>query len=142
MAIVYVCKMETQKYNTIKVLSHSDFKRCTGVTKFVFDLMVLVTDKWHKENRKKDGRPNKLSTADQILMLLEYYREYRTFFHIGLDYGLDESNVQRNIEKIETILLKSDYFRLEGKRILISSKSIKNIRIDVTECPCQRPKKK
>ena len=61
---------------------------------------------------------------------------------MGLDYGLNESNVQRNIEKIEDILLGSGYFRIQGKRVLISSQSIKSIRIDVTECMVQRPKKK
>ena len=134
--------METQKYNKLKHLSHSLFKRCTGVNKFVFELMVLVVEQWEKDHQKKDGRPNKLSIADQILMMLEYYREYRTFFHMGLDYGLNESNVQRNIEKIETILINSGYFKIQGKRVLISSQSIKNIRIDVTECMVQRPKKK
>ena len=74
-------------------------------------------------------------------MLLEYYREYRTFFHIGLDYGLNETNVQRNIEEIEEILLQSGYFRLQGKRILATDVEINEVRVDVTECPAQRPKK-
>lgn len=60
---------------------------------------------------------------------------------MGLDYGLNESNVQRNIEKIEGILLNSGYFRIQGKRVLISSQNIESIRIDVTECAVQRPKK-
>lgn len=134
--------MEIQKYDSLKRLSHSKFKRFTGVTKFVFDLMVLVVEKWEKDHHKKEGRPNKLSIADQILMMLSYYREYRTFFHMGLDYGIDESNVQRNIEKIEDVLINSGYFRLQGKRVLVNSSSIKAIRIDVTECEAQRPKKK
>ncbi|MBC8111265.1 MAG: hypothetical protein H7Y04_09430 [Verrucomicrobia bacterium] len=58
-----------------------------------------------------------------------------------MDHGLDESNVQRNIEKIEAILVDSPYFSLQGKRVLMSNESIKNIRIDVTECMAQRPKK-
>lgn len=74
-------------------------------------------------------------------MMLEYYREYRTFFHMGLDYGLNESNVQRNTEKIEDILINSGCFRIQGKRVLISNQSIKNIRIDVTKCIVQGPKK-
>ena len=134
--------MELQKYDKLVHLSHSHFKRCTGVNKFVFELMILVVEKWEKDHQKKEGRPNKLSMADRILMMLEYYREYRTFFHMGVDYGLDESNVQRNIEKIEDILINSGYFRIQGKRVLISNQSIKNIRIDVTECMAQRPKKK
>ncbi len=38
---------------------------------------------------------------NQVLMTLEYLREYRTYFHIGQSWGLDESNVYRIIQKIE-----------------------------------------
>lgn len=134
--------MKPEKYIKIISLSHSKFKRCTGVSKFLFELMVLVVKDWRVKNHKKDGRTPNLCVEDQILMLLEYYREYRTYFHLGLSYNLDESNVQRTIEKIEQILFESGYFRLKGKRVLISSDSIKSIRIDVTECKVQRPKKK
>lgn len=134
--------METEKYSKISSFSPSDFRQCTGVTKYVFDIMILVVEKWEKEHHKKAGRPNKLSVADQILMMLEYYREYRTFFHMGIDYGLNESNVQKNIQKMEGILMKSGYFRLSGKHVLMNDQAIKEIRIDVTECEVQRPKKK
>ncbi len=133
--------MEGIKYNKLSNLSHSNFKRNSGVSKHVFEMLYLVVSDAVKL-KKKTGRPNKVSIADRILMLLEYYREYRSFFHIGLDYGLNETNVQRNIEQIEKILLQSGYFRLEGKRILTTETSIKNIRVDVTECTAQRPKKK
>jgi hypothetical protein len=134
--------MMASKYEKIKHLSHSQFTRCTGVTKFIFDLMVLLVEQEARENKKKCGRPNKLIIEDQVLLLLEYYREYRTFFHLGLDYGLNESNVQRNIEKNEHLLFKSGYFRLKGKRVLADNALIKNILSDVTECPAQKPKKK
>lgn len=133
--------MEGIKYNKLANLSHGKFKRNSGVSKHVFEMLFLVVSDALKL-KKKSGRPNKISIADRILMLLEYYREYRTFFHIGLDYGLDETNAQRNITQIEGILLQSGYFRLEGKRVLATDTSITNIRIDVTECPAQRPKKK
>ncbi len=38
------------------------------------------------------GRLPKLSRADQLLMPLMYWREYRTEFHIGLAYGASESS--------------------------------------------------
>lgn len=57
---------------------------------------------------------------------------------MGLGYGLNESNFQRNIEKTENILINSGYFRIQGKRILISNQSINNIRIDVTSIKNQR----
>ena len=133
--------MEGIKYNKLANLSHSKFKRNSGVSKHVFEMLFLVVSDALKL-KKKTGRPNKISTADRILMLLEYYREYRTFFHIGLDYGLNETNVQRNIEQTEKILLQSGYFRLQGKRILATDAGVNEIRVDVTECPAQRPKKK
>lgn len=132
--------MEGIKYNKLADLSHGKFKRSSGVSKHVFEMLFLVVSDALKL-KDKSGRPNKISIADRILMLLEYYREYRTFFHIGLDYGLDETNVQRNIVQIEKILLQSGYFRLEGKRVLAADAGIGHIRVDVTECPAQRPKK-
>jgi hypothetical protein len=134
--------MGFEKYEKVIKLSHSKFKRCTVVSKFVFELMILVVTSAESVRKKKQGRTNVLSIPNQLILLLEYYREYRTFFHLGLDYGLNESNVQRNIEKIEGILLKSGYFRLAGKRVLSVSKDIDSVRIDVTECRVQRPKKK
>ncbi|WP_217652003.1 helix-turn-helix domain-containing protein, partial [Hydrococcus rivularis] len=44
--------------------------------------MVKVLEA-EKVLQKKTGRPSKLSAEDQILMTLEYWREYRTYFHIG-----------------------------------------------------------
>lgn len=127
-----------------RFLSYSDskFRRYTGVTRLVFDVMVEVVKSHEDLFKKIDGRPLKLSYEELVLMLLEYYRENRTFFHLGTTYGLSESNVHRNITKIEDILMSSDYFRLDGNKILVDNKQVKRIVIDVTECPAQRPKKK
>ncbi len=57
--------------------------------------------------RKKTGRPPKLRIEDQILMVLEYLREYRTFFHLGATWGVNESTAYRIIQKIENILIKA-----------------------------------
>jgi hypothetical protein len=37
------------------------------------------------------GKPNTLSIEDQLLMMLEYWREYRTYFHIAQSYGPSET---------------------------------------------------
>ncbi|CAK8723916.1 hypothetical protein LDFHOB_13660 [Candidatus Electronema aureum] len=58
------------------------------------------------------GRPPKLGRADQLLLTLMYWREYRTEFHIGLAYGISESAVCRTIKKIENALIKSEQFHL------------------------------
>jgi Helix-turn-helix of DDE superfamily endonuclease len=49
-------------------------------------------------------------------MMLEYWREYRTYFHIGQAYGLSESAAYRNIKWCENTLAKSKAFRLPGRK--------------------------
>ncbi|MBC1224598.1 transposase family protein [Nostoc sp. UCD121] len=36
----------------------------------------------HSQPKWKTGRPGKLSLQDQLLMTLQYWREYCTYFHI------------------------------------------------------------
>lgn len=134
--------METQKYSRLSRSSNTKFRRYTGINRFVFDLIVLIIQAYDKGIKKKAGRPSRLCAADQLLMTLEYFRENRTFFHLGFSYGLDESNVYRTILKIERIMLDSGYFTLLGKKVLLSPTKIKAILVDVTETPAQRPKKK
>ncbi len=61
---------------------------------------------------KKSGRPPELIVEDQVLMVLQYWREYRTYFHIGQDFGIAESTVCRIVHNIENILIKSRKFSL------------------------------
>jgi hypothetical protein len=80
-------------------------------------------------------------------MTLDYYREYRTYFHLGQDYGLHESNVYGTIEKIESILVKQKQFKLPGKKALIQADEngiipINQTVMDGTETQIERPKKK
>lgn len=51
-------------------------------------------------------------------MTLKHLREYRTYGHIALSYGLSESNAYENIKEIENILIKSktDYQWMPEKR--------------------------
>jgi hypothetical protein len=57
-----------------------------------------------KENRERGigaGRPFKLDVKNRFLMLLVYYRLYITYTLAGFLFDLDQSNVCRNIQKIE-----------------------------------------
>lgn len=75
-------------------------------------------------------------------MVLEYWREYRTYFHIGQSWGVTESTACRIIRKIEKVLSSARIFTLPGKKSLYQSDSlIKTVVIDVTESPIERPKK-
>ena len=134
--------MESKKYAVVSKLSKTKFKRYTGVSKDVFEVMVKLVSQHEQKRKKKEGRTANLIIEDQILMTLEYYREYRTLFHMGTDYGLDESNVQRTVVKIESILIKSGHFNLAGKKVLLSADKIHTILTDATETPTARPKKK
>lgn len=88
------------------------------------------------------GRPPTLSRADQLLMTLMYWREYRTQFHIAGTYGVSESTVCRTIKKIEDALMRSGEFTLPGKKVLSSSDTlVEVILVDVGEQPIERPKK-
>ena len=88
------------------------------------------------------GRPTKLSRADQLLLTLMYWREYRTEFHIGLTYGVSEATVCRTIKKVENVLIQSKQFHLPGKKVLQPSDTlIEIVLVDVTEQPIERPKK-
>ncbi len=88
------------------------------------------------------GGQCKLSVEDQLLLVLEYWREYRTQFHIATSWGLSESAVCRPIRKVETLLMGSGKFRLPGKKQLYQNAYIWDVvAVDVTESPIERPKK-
>ena len=129
-------------YEQAKKLKPNEFKRLCGVTPQTFKQMVKIVEKQAKA-KKKTGRPSKLSLENQILMTLEYLREYRTYFHIGKSWGLDESNVYRITKKIENILIREKNFRLPGQKELFKeNNNLTTVVIDVTESPIERPKKK
>ena len=77
-------------YEQVKTLKSTEFKRLWVVYPETFKDMVTVL-KTEKVWQKKTGRPSKLSTEDQLLMALEYWREYRTYFHLGNSWGVNES---------------------------------------------------
>jgi len=126
------------RYEDIKTWKATDFKRLTGVKPKTFAKMLTVLEK----ELRNFGRPPKLSRADQLLMTLMYWREYRTQFHIAGSYGISEATVCRTINKVENALMRSGEFSLPGKKVLQSSDTlIEVILIDASEQPIERPKK-
>ena len=128
-------------YEKIRNLTPENFKRLCGVRKETFSQMVQLLRK-NAKTKTKTGRPAKLSLENQVLMTLEYLREYRTYFHIAQQWEINESTAYRIIRKVEDILIKSSEFRIPGKKELLKSESkIEIVVIDVTETPRERPKK-
>jgi len=131
-------------YNDIQGLKESRFQRLVGVKRAVFDQMVAVVTTHVESHRKHPsrGRPTRLSIADQVLIMLMYYREYRTFFHVGASYGLSETQCWRIVTTIESILIASEVFHLPGKKKLTGGGILSEVVIvDVSESPIERPKK-
>ena len=131
-------------YKNLQQLTQDKFKRLTGVSKKVFEIMVSSTQDNFAKRPTKRGKVSKFSIEDQVLIFLEYYKENRTFFHIGATYSVNESTIYRIVTKIENCLMKDEKFSLEGKNALKNSKnspSINAIIIDATEIQIQRPEK-
>jgi Helix-turn-helix of DDE superfamily endonuclease len=128
-------------YEQLKHLKPSAFKRRCGVQPETFEQMadLLRPD---LDRKGKRGGQCKLSVEDQLLVVLEYWREYRTQFHIATSWGLSESAVCRLISKVETLLMNSGKFRLPGKKQLYQNADTWAVlAVDVTESPIERPKK-
>jgi hypothetical protein len=126
------------KYETVQKLKDEDFKRSTGVQRGTFEKMLEVVE----AGLRDFGRPPKLSRADQLLLTLMYWCEYRTEFHIGLTYGVSEATACRTIKKVENVPIKSKQFHLPGKKALQSGDTlIEIVLVDATKQPIERPQK-
>jgi acyl-CoA synthetase (AMP-forming)/AMP-acid ligase II len=126
------------RYDDIKTWKGTDFKRLTGVQRRTFAKMLRVLER----ELPNFGRPPKLSRADQLLMTLMYWQEYRTQFHIAGSYGVSEATFCRTINKVEDALMRSGEFSLPGKKVLQPSDTLLEvILVDVSEQPIERPKK-
>jgi hypothetical protein len=126
------------------IKSKSQFQRLTGVKPGTFEKMLFII-KTVKEQRRKHpnrGKAPKLSIEDQLLMMLMYHREYRTFLHIAADYGISEAQCWRIVTNLEDMLIQSQAFRLPGKKALTKA-TVKwsVVLVDVGESPVERPKK-
>ena len=132
------------RWAEIQHLSNAQFKRSTGVSYPVYNLMTKVLGEANAKQRKHPSRGIKssLSIEDKILLMLMYYREYRTMFHIGINYGISESAVCKIIMDTESKLIKDTRFHLLGKKALTRTENnFELVLIDVTESPVERPKK-
>ncbi len=94
------------------------FKSFTGLTVKEFDDIYNkeISKKYHNHEIKRlskrkfrkrrfgAGRPFKLDVKDRFLILLVYYRLYITYTLTGFLFDLDQSNICRDIQKIESLV--------------------------------------
>ena len=92
------------KYEELKNLSPSHFRRLTGVTRETFEKMVAILIEAQNKRYRRAGRQGGLTIEDKLLMALEYLREYRPYFHLGRSYGVSESACYRACRWVENVL--------------------------------------
>ena len=92
------------------------FKSFTGLTVSEFDTLCKdIGGRYRKyeikrlsakrrERRIGAGRPFKLHLQNRLLMLLIYYRMYITYTLTGFLFDIDQSNVCRDIQKMEALV--------------------------------------
>lgn len=71
-----------------------------------------------KKKKAKGGRKNKLNEENMLLMVLEYLREYRTYFHISQSYGV---TAYKTVKWVEDTLIQHPDFALPGRKELLKS---------------------
>lgn len=128
-------------YEQLKELSPEQFRRACGVKPSTFKRMLGVLAQ--AKAQQKPGCPSTLSLENQLLLTLEYLREYRTYFPIAQSWGLHESTVCRIVKKTEDVLIQEEEFHLPGMKQLHQGEelALSVMVVDVTEQGIERPKK-
>ena len=128
-------------YIDLQHVSAPEFKSLCGVRRKTFTEMVEVL-RSNLERQGQRGGQNKLSVEDQLLVTLEYWREYRSQFHIGTSWGMHETTVGRIIKKVEGLVVKCGKFRLPSNRQMYQPGwEQKVMMVDVSEMEIERPQK-
>ena len=125
----------------ISKLKEEEYQKYFGVKKEIFEKMLEVLNDEYAEKHKKGGRPSVLSVLDKLVIMLQYYREYRSMDNIAFDYKTNKSTVYYAITWAEETLVKNDTFHLPSRKKLLEDKMIENVVVDATEIEIERPQK-
>jgi hypothetical protein len=125
------------------------FRRLTGLTPAAFRrLLGEVAAAQEQARIRRASRPGRrrkagagrkpaLTLADQLLMVLVYYRTYVPHTFLGFLFGLDDSNVSRTNRRLEPLL--AGIFRIPERRVALTPEEIRELFFDSTERPTNRP---
>jgi hypothetical protein len=135
-------EQKQSKYEHVASLKDAQFKRLTGVKRPTFEQMVKILSAADAAKKARGGRPSKLCVEDQLLLALEYLREYPTYFRLGQNYEVSEGYAFKIHRWVEDTLIKDKRFALPGRKALLKSDmQYEVILIDASESPVERPKK-
>jgi hypothetical protein len=128
------------------------FRRLTGLTPDAYrGLLAQVEVAWHQAQHKRRQRPHRrrrpgagpkfaLGVADQLLMLLLYYRTYVSHVFLAFLFGIDDATVCRNFRLLEPLL--AGIFRIPERKVELQPDEIRELFFDGTERPTRRPKRR
>ena len=94
--------------------------------------MLKLLNEAYRIEHLRGGHPPKLSVLDRLVIMLSYYRDYRTMENIAFEYGVAKSTIYECVKWVENILIK---------RELVRDTEIEAVLVDATECEIERPKK-
>src|SRR5262245_61261946 len=119
------------------------FRRLTGLTpqafRRLFGEVAAAEERARTRRASRPGRRRKagggrkpaLPLADQLLMLLVYYRTYVPHTFLRFLFGLDDSNVSRTHRRLEPLL--AGVFRIPERRVELTPEEIAELFFDSTE---------
>ena len=116
-------------------------KRLFGIK---FELFETILGKVQEKNiiylqknpLSNRGLEGDFTLPNQLLLTLEYLRQYPTFLSLGFSYGISESYSNKIFHKIRVIL--ADIVGLKNPSKL-KYKDVKTVIVDVTVQPIERP---
>jgi hypothetical protein len=77
----------------IERLNDHDFQMYLGVKRKTFYAALEVLEKQYAEEHKRGGKPVTISVFERLVIMLNYYCEYRTMRRLAIDYGISKTNV-------------------------------------------------
>lgn len=128
----------TKQKNASKIieeLTDIKFRRYSGVTKKIFYLMCSIMVEFR--SKKNLGAPFGLDVQEEVLMFLEYLRNYSSMEKLAIEYGITIATVHRVIHKLKDVLSADGRISvLPSNEIIFENKSddfLEEKIIDVTE---------
>jgi len=128
------------------------FRRLTGLDPAAFrTLLPQVEQAFLDAQQRRRQRPNRqrrpgagpkftLGVADQLLVLLIYYRTYVSHVFLAFLFAVDDATICRTLRRIEPLL--AGIFRIPERRVELQPDEIRELFFDGTERPTRRPKKR
>jgi hypothetical protein len=128
------------------------FRRLTGLDLAAFRILLPQLEQaWADAQQRRRQRPGRrrrpgagpkfaLDVADQLLVLLIYYRTYVSHVFLAFLFAVDDATICRTIRRLEPLL--AGLFRIPERRVELQEDEIRELFFDGTERPTRRPRKR